>query len=151
YQKASVSVTKREILSKNREILDSLYRLAQSKNDAQSIVSNWRWYLRLWNSKEHGEFDRLMQKCWYDVQDHFCTMCSEAFFPYSPRTIPFSPEEIKGMKYMGIDWKDYLPDSKKKPVISSMELKEKISKMSEEEYKKMEKDFMLKTYSHPQL
>ncbi|MEG0144331.1 MAG: hypothetical protein RSA21_09600, partial [Akkermansia sp.] len=62
----------------------------------------------------------------------------------SPRTIPFSPEEIKGMKYMGIDWKDYLPDSKKKPVISSMELKEKISKMSEEEYKKMEKDFMLK-------
>ncbi|MEG1507993.1 MAG: hypothetical protein RR373_05100, partial [Akkermansia sp.] len=135
----------------NRKILYALHRLAQSKNDTQSLISNWRWYLRLWNSKEHSDFEDFMRKCWYDVQDRFEAMRSEEFFPYSPRTIPFSPEEITVMEYMGIDWKDYLPDSKKKPVMSAMALKGKISKMSEEEYQKMEKDFMLKKYSQPQL
>lgn len=141
---ASSTVVSGQYLSKNRELLYSLYRRMHSQNGGPSIISNWRWFLRMWSTEEHNSFEDFMLKTWYAVQDRFPTMRSEEFFPYSPRTIPFSPREIRAMKCMGINWKDYLPDSRNKPIIDAMKFKEKISKMTDEEYNKMEEDFLKK-------
>lgn len=144
WDQASSSIASGRYLSKSRNLLYSLYRLMHSQQGGQPIISNWRWFLRMWSTKEHNSFEDFMLKTWYAMQDRFPTMRSEEFFPYSPRTIPFSPREIRAMQCMEINWKDYLPDSKNKPVIDAIKLKEKISKMTDEEYNKMEEDFLKK-------
>lgn len=141
WHKALSPVSSGDYLSQNQKILYSLYRIANSKNDLKSVVRRWRWFLRMWSADEHDDFGDFMLKSWYSKQEEYLLSRSEEFFPYSPRVIPFSPKEIKVMYYLHIDWKSYLPDSKENPKISAMELKERVAKMSEEEYKKIEKDF----------
>lgn len=141
WNKAFAPSSSREYLSRNGKVQNALYRLMKTKDETSSIASNWRWYLKLWARKEHQDFEEFMRKCWLAKQDNYVVTRSEEFFPYSPGVIPFSPREIRIMKYMGIDWKDYLPEAKKKPVMSPMDFKEKCSRINDDEYKRMEKDF----------
>lgn len=144
WRKSSLVVASGKYLSGNRKLQDHLYKLVQEKPDSQRVILNWRWYLRYWNSAEHDNFKDFMCKCWYSVQDLFPTMRSEEFFPYSPRTVSFSPRELKIMRYMGLDWKDYLEDSNNKPRINAIDFKAKAADIDDKQYQEMELNFMLK-------
>ncbi len=141
WEKSTKPVFSKEFLSFSKKYQNSLYRNAKSNQKALPITSNWKWFLRFWDTSDHDTFAKFMEKCWSSKQDIYLNTRSEEFFPYSPGVIPFSPKEIEIMKYMQIDWKTYQPNSNIKPEINQMELKEKISRMSNEDYKKLKNTY----------
>ena len=132
-------------LSQNRLMQYGIYRKLE-KQDASYLNSYWRWFLRFWDQQDHHQFELAMEKIWHHVQDMYVICRSEVFLPYSPRVVPFDPNELEIMQYMGIDWKDYLPESQEKPPLQVMELKEKISSMSEADVKNLQTIYLKKKY-----
>lgn len=130
----------RESLSYSNRVLIDCFRMAKAGKYGASLVKNWQWYLRLWNKEDQEDFENVMLRSWYASQDRDSRLRSADSLPYSPRTIPFDWKECEVMEDMGIDWKTYLPDSPVAPKLSEQELKDKISKMSDEEIKRIKEN-----------
>lgn len=122
-----------KIMSQKSSLLLELYRLFNSMNQVPAITANWKYSLRMFELDEVENFDEKLLSSWYAKQEARRVFRSRVFFPFSPRTIQFTPKEISLIEALGIDWKDYLPNSKKSPALSPDEIKEKASVLSDEE------------------
>lgn len=118
-------------LSKASEVTLDLYRLVNVNGDSPSVIANWRWFLRFWNKDDKRSFEEFMLSSWYNKQENYGDFFKSSFFSTkSPRTVPFTPKELKIMRYRGIDWKQYLPDHQGTPIPSAENFRKQISKMS---------------------
>lgn len=125
-------------LSKAHQLALQIYRIIQHTAPNSSLIPNWRWTLNMWNEQETDKFEQLMLEIWYQKQEKFPDpYASKKFFPFSPRTIPFAPLEIRIMRYMDIDWHQYLPNYQGIPKPSAEKFHQLIKNMTEQEYKKL--------------
>lgn len=127
-----------------------LYRRILENKCSLNIIDNWRWFFKFWNLKEQENFADTMLQSWHAIQDQGIVYRSAHFFPFSPRVIPFTPNECRIMKYMNIEWKNYIPESPIKPELSIQELKEKISNMNEEEIEILREGYFTKLRNNTQ-
>lgn len=129
-------------LSKASEVTLDLYRLANANGSSPSIIANWRWFLRFWNRNDKKFFEEFMLSSWYNKQEKYGDFFKSSFFSNkSPRTVPFTPEELKIMRYQGIDWKQYLPDYQGTPIPSAEKFRKQVSKMSPKDIRNLFEEY----------
>jgi hypothetical protein len=92
------------------------YRAALARNAPDELTGNWRWELHLWDEAEHRRFAEAMAERWRLAQETIPFYRSAAFRPYSPDVIPFSTDDVKEMARLGVDWRQFIPKDKKRPV-----------------------------------
>lgn len=89
----------------------------------RQLLRVWKFGLRLWNQEQRQEFDEACRRSWAHLQESNVIYRSKEWRPYSPNVLPLSKEELNAMRELGIDWKNYLPDSAHPPEKSLEELK----------------------------
>lgn len=103
------------------QLMLSLFRHAEKEETLhESLLYNLRWDLKIADVRDAEEFEDIMKKSWFALQDKYPLYQSRNWSPYAPRTIPFSVKETRLMKRLGIDWKEYLPGKKSEAEIQAM-------------------------------
>lgn len=116
----------------------NLYRLSLTESNAGELASHWNWKLNLWTEAQRTEFEEQMLRIWYRRQDtREAYWRSSLVCKRSPRTIPFTEEEICVMGCLNIDWKQYLPNYRGTPTPSADEFRKMFNKMSKEDLQRL--------------
>lgn len=120
------------LINQSRQMGLYCYRFIQRNNKWNETKRAWRWRLNIMKKEDRKDFDRAMKKIWLKMQERYPEYRSREWAKYAiDTTVPFSIDEVNFMNRKGIDWKTYLPNSKKKPVFSIKEIKEMFIEWSE--------------------
>lgn len=103
------------------QLMLSLFRYAGREEAVnESLLYNLRWDLKIADTRDAEEFEDIMRKSWFALQEDRALYRSRDWSPYAPRTIPFSVKETRLMGRLGIEWKEYLPGKKTDAEIQEM-------------------------------
>lgn len=90
---------------------------------AEKLKEVWKFKLALWDQKLRNDFDAACERSWAYLQKQNVIYRSKEWRPHSPNVLPLGKDELSAMEALGINWKDYLPNSTKQPEKSWEELK----------------------------
>lgn len=84
----------------------------------------WKFRLALWDQEQRNDFDAACERSWAHLQQQSAIYRSKEWRPHSPNVLPLGKDELSSMESLGINWKDYLPNSTKQPEKTWEELKQ---------------------------